>query len=41
MAHIGEKIMDFGTRNFVKGGIKGKLWENSRFILADVPLKAA
>jgi len=39
MAHIGEKIMDFGTRQVVKGGVKGKLWENSRFILADVPLK--
>ena len=39
LKNMSEMIMDFGTRRFTKDAVIGKLWENARFILADVPLK--
>ncbi len=41
MQYPGVIVLDFLQRTLLKGAkMKGKLWENARFILADVPLRA-
>lgn len=41
MTSMGDMIMNFGRTYVIPGAVEGKLWENARFILADVPMKAA
>jgi acetoacetate decarboxylase len=40
MTSISDTIMNFTRDRIAPGAVEGILWENARFILADVPMKA-